>query len=244
MKQIKLFFLFVIITTSLPAQEGKLALKITYEVSMKFRDTKKSHHPIVQNLKKDLQNLRFTLLLNKNESVFQKVTVMQNDIHNTIVAQAFVGGQGIYYFNKTKGQLIHQKKSGKQYLIQMDPQEYQWKVQEETKTIAGYVCYLATAQKPIKNRSLVIRTDEKPSTPQKATLKVWFAPSLPSMFGPKEFVGLPGTVLKVMANGANFEAIAVEKIHTEIEEPTEGELITEKEFNKKQAEGIKRIRGY
>ena len=34
-------------------------------------------------------------------------------------------------------------------------------------------------------------------------LKVWYAPNLPTKFGPEEFVGLPGLVLKVEIFGQN-----------------------------------------
>lgn len=251
MKNILVFLSIMLVFPLFAQQKEDVFFKVIYKKeypgnTQNFDDIK---NPMIKREMKTLVNtlkiMRYSLLIKNEESIFKKRERMQSDLQiNSVIAEVIGDGKGIYYFNKKDKELLHQQKQEKVYLISIDFPKYDWTVHQETQTIAGYTCYRATAEEEI-DVGLTITSGS--SSPSKATrtLEVWFAPALPSMFGPTEFVGLPGLVLKAKGTGAIYKAVSVELIENAcIEKPTEGEPITEEAYGKKIVESMKRIRGY
>ena len=106
--------------------------------------------------------------------------------------------------------------SRKRFLVVDTITRQDWSLYDDTKTIQGYLCQRATC---IQNGQLVI---------------VWFAPTLPSSFGPDGFVGLPGLILEINYAGTTNRIIA-QKVALTVKPmvvPTDGKPITPMEFNK------------
>ncbi len=87
--------------------------------------------------------------------------------------------------------------------------EYQWKLTDETKTIAGYSCKKATSSTTKMGR--------------KQNLTAWFCEDIPIDDGPGDFNGLPGLILEVEINDETrltFEKVVIDpKENIDIAEP-------------------------
>ncbi len=125
------------------------------------------------------------------------------------------GSANLYYSDWTRNYNISTTDvMGTRKRIKKEPML--WDITEETKTINGYLCYKAilTAK---ENRI------------------AWFTKEIPLPHGPRGFNGLPGLVLELQDNKYNYLVKDIQLDHYEaenIEEPLDGDLITEEEYKK------------
>ncbi|MBW2961590.1 GLPGLI family protein [Mesonia aestuariivivens] len=78
---------------------------------------------------------------------------------------------------------------------QLDIQKrYEWKIIDEKKIINGYNC--------IKAEAIEVTNDFRGKFENKITC--WFTTELPSGFGPADFVGLPGLVIRAQKGNIIF----------------------------------------
>lgn len=84
--------------------------------------------------------------------------------------------------NKRKVKLIEEL--GKTYLIDEIYHRPKWKILNEIKDVAGFICMKAETTDSIKNYKII----------------AWFTDALPLSTGPEEFDGLPGTILELIKN--------------------------------------------
>ena len=73
---------------------------------------------------------------------------------------------------------------GKTYVIEDSLPPIKWKVMNQIKDVAGYICMKAITEDTIKNQ----------------TITVWFAQDLALPTGPENYYGLPGTIMEVDIN--------------------------------------------
>jgi GLPGLI family protein len=87
---------------------------------------------------------------------------------------------------------------GNKYLIEDDLPKYKWKILNELRDIAGYVCMKA----------------ETIDTITKAPIHAWFTDKIPARLGPEGFLGLPGMILAMEFNtdDVTIEATKIEII--------------------------------
>jgi len=90
---------------------------------------------------------------------------------------------------------------GKKYLIEDVIPKYKWKMLNELKEIAGYVCMKAETKDTINNISIY----------------AWYTDKIPVMTGPEGFSGLPGMILALDFNTDDVNIMA-----------TKVELVTDK----------------
>lgn len=171
------------------------------------------------------EKVKSTLRFSLKEAIYEvkkKLNLKEkgNAIEKTNLIAA--GGLNIYYQNTHNKNLEIQNCTtlGECFIIVSDNNN-KWQLTQETKTIAGSLCYKATAIQ-IKNN-------------KKIDIVAWYAPNIPVSFGPKEYYGLPGLVLEAQNNFRYFRAtklILNPKNKILIKKPTKGIRITQKEFNK------------
>ncbi|MCC6817146.1 MAG: GLPGLI family protein [Saprospiraceae bacterium] len=73
---------------------------------------------------------------------------------------------------------------GKTFIIDDQMIKYKWKILNEIKEVAGYVCMKAETTDTIKNQKIV----------------AWFSSEIPISLGPEGFNGLPGMILEIDKN--------------------------------------------
>lgn len=74
-------------------------------------------------------------------------------------------------------------------------------------------------------------------------IEAWFAPSLPGVYGPADFVGLPGLVLEVKRETVQLLAFSIKQIkNPNIKKPEAKNVYTQEEYEKKMAEMVQNIK--
>jgi GLPGLI family protein len=81
---------------------------------------------------------------------------------------------------------------GKTFLLEDSLMTYNWRVQNQIKDIAGYVCMKAETFDPIKNQKIT----------------AWFAQDIPVSAGPERYFGLPGLILELDINDGDVVVTA------------------------------------
>jgi GLPGLI family protein len=117
---------------------------------------------------------------------------------------------------------------GKTYVIEEDAPRIKWKILNEIKEVAGYLCMKAETIDTVNDR----------------IVHAWFTDQIPVYGGPEGYYGLPGLILALDYNDGEA-TITATKV-TENSEPVElpipkrikGKKITQEEFNQKKEEHI------
>ncbi len=73
---------------------------------------------------------------------------------------------------------------GKTYIVDDSLHTPTWKIGNQIKEVAGYVCMRAETEDPVKKQKIT----------------AWFAQDLPVQAGPERFFGLPGVILELSIN--------------------------------------------
>lgn len=172
------------------------------------------------------------LIVKNNESKYiTKKTLETDDVmiatRNTF--NSFTKSSGIYYYNsKTNEELLEKNVFGKDFVITSTRDSISWTITKESKIIAGYTCYKATAEIKVKN---AVKEGVKKN------VSVWFSPTIPISIGPFDYSGLPGLILEVeVASGFGYITTIATKIeldveNIEIKKPNKGKIVTQEEFD-------------
>lgn len=176
---------------------------------------------------KVIAGIEYELIANKNESRFEFIEGLMMDAHKG--NERFItlgGGSGVYYKNIEQEELIRKyENGGKDYLISIDYQKYDWELIRETKEILGFTCY-----KALGSYTQYHNFAQKDITYE---ITVWYTPEIPLPFGPGEFIGVPGLVLEAVSGSFYMIAEEIEffKKSKSIKKPQKGIAITEDGFN-------------
>ncbi len=218
MKQTLLYFLVLFWSINLPGQntEGHIKYNRTYDFVKVL-----SHLPFLTEEQKDRQKLSwgdkstratdYELYFNQDEMLFQKVEDEEK------------------YWDNAKFLLIHQFKDntvkqwietlGKKYVITGKAPKYKWKILNEIKEVAGYLCMKAQTNNPILNQKI----------------SAWFATDIPVSGGPEGYYGLPGMILELdIDNGAvvfTAQNIKLEPVKIPHPKKMKGKKISKDDFD-------------
>lgn len=180
-------------------------------------------------LEQEAKNLKIKLLFNEKESYFfceKKIfSNKKEEITHKIAKITHKINTLFYYQTKSKFYIEEIELGGDLYLIEKENEINSWKLLNETKKIGVYNCY-----KAIRNLKYLDRNNEKKSKIQ----IVWYTPDISVPFGPKNFVGFPGLVLKVEDGSLIYEANTI-TLNTQkkvlVKKPTKGMPISEEKFD-------------
>jgi GLPGLI family protein len=109
---------------------------------------------------------------------------------------------------------------GKTHLLQDSLATQNWKIMNQIKDIAGYICMKAVTEDTIKKQKIT----------------AWFCGDLPIPLGPERFYGLPGAILELEVNDGDVVITALKVELKKNETPlkitkTKGKKINEKLYN-------------
>jgi len=205
---------------------------------------------------------KFELLFNEQASMFK--TIPEEDAPDPFANSGGGGGErGGMRFNfrmpetatytDITNQMQYESRSlfEKEFLIIDSLKPINWKLSEETKTIAKFVCKKATTM--ITPQQMNMRfgggggrnrntTDTAaPVKPKEEELVVWYTESIPISVGPDAYAGLPGAILEVnSSNGGNVitaSEYTAKYAAKELKQPTKGDKMNRAQF----AESMKKI---
>jgi len=138
--------------------------------------------------------------------------------------------QNTMYKDLAEGTKVEQRDiMDKKFLIEDDQKKYTWKLAMEQKEIQGFLCQKATYQ----DTSIKI--------------EVWFTPQIPVSTGPGNLGGLPGLILEASYDDGRrvvtMEEIKLDEVDKEnLERPTKGKKVTQKEFETIREEKMEEMR--
>ncbi len=109
---------------------------------------------------------------------------------------------------------------GKTYLVQDSLRKPSWKVMNQIKEVAGFICMKAVMEDKVKGQRVT----------------AWFTGDIPVAGGPEEAFGLPGMILEMEADDETMLVVATsvefKKLEKELILPKmKGKKITNKEFD-------------
>lgn len=211
------------------SQEPQKTIEVTYVKAYKnYKDTTDAPPKIIKDIE-------YKLICDKNKSRFEitkKPFLVEyvEELGERVISRG--GGNGFYYKNIAEKVKMHQVESvidGKELLIELPFNEYQWVITKEQKEILGYSCYKAFTEYEYEAPD---HTGTK-MTPYKVRIEVWYAPELSYPFGPAGHDGLPGLVLEKYSSSFYFIASKIDFKNSEAEiiKPKYGIKITKEEYS-------------
>ncbi|MEY4049848.1 MAG: hypothetical protein RL262_682, partial [Bacteroidota bacterium] len=203
---------------------------------------------------------KFELLFNEQASMFK--TIPEEDAPDPFANSGGGGGErGGMRFNfrmpetatytDIPNQMQYESRSlfEKDFLIVDSLKPINWKLSDETKTIAKFVCKKATTMIVPQQMNMRFgggrnrnnQDTAAPVKPKEIELVVWYTESIPLSVGPDAYAGLPGAILEVDSdNGGNVitaTEFTAKYAAKELKQPTKGDKMNRAQF----AESMKKI---
>ena len=188
-----------------------------------------------EQLKKQFQQ-EYTLKFNKIESIYKRIEKLDKPTapsSSGIIIKLSQGSDIMYknikehrYTNKTEI-------SGKIFLIKDTLRTKKWELVNETKHIGEYICFKAIFKEGYTTKTITEDGKFEDVTKERTTT-VWYTPQIPVSNGPGNHFGLPGLVLEVNDGEQTLicSKIVLNPMEVfDIEEPTKGKEVSQKEFN-------------
>lgn len=235
-----IFYFLLLFTNFLFAQSGI----VVYSIQLDTTGNEKMKSGLTdywvetdRKIKEYAIKQQFELRFNKNQSSFKNIESLNSDSNfdESIIslAKSIYTSADDVYINLSTNIELRKMRDG---ILVRDSINKNWEILNESKKIGDYLCYKAILSRPFINGSGESRISKT---------EAWFAPSLPYSFGPKEFCGLPGLILELLADRATtFIAtkITIEKEYLDVTFP-KGKSVTKKEYKEKlqNSEGVIRL---
>ena len=219
---VKIIVLFIFVG-NLSAQTNSLSvnysLHIGFDEGFSKNDVLKDYYALAQ---KGAQAVKFKLEANKSVSYFTMEDLIRNEEVDFAISFSEASTS---YFTDIEQDKKTRYESGYFGEYMMEYQETtNWRLENETKQIDGYLCYKATSEQVVVNSKGTF----------KHPIVAWYCPNIPFNFGPKGYTSLPGLILELQVRNITWGATKIElsKENKIIEKPKKGKLITEEEFKK------------
>jgi len=181
-----------------------------------------------------------------------------------------MGMGGTHYKNvKEKIYTVDREFFGKEFLVKDSLPKLDWKLEGETKQIGNYICFKATAIRPVNQsdfRNYRRKADDKKDDekseekieankttnftggwemPKETVVTAWYTPDIPVNQGPENYWGLPGLILEVN-DGKTIvlcsKIVMNIKEKKEIKPQTKGKVVTQAEYDKIATEKMAEMR--
>ena len=188
----KMFFagLSLMIATTLHAQqkEGKVIYERTMQMQIRINDDNEQLASMLPKSRTD----KFEMTFGNNQSLYKHVDEkQQNEEFGGGGMQVRMVGPGmddIIYCNFDKAGRVEQRElMGKKFLISDSIRKLNWKLGDDTKTIAGYTCRKAVAQRYGKRFMMNMENGvmEKKEINDTTNIVAWFTMDIPVSAGPE-----------------------------------------------------------
>lgn len=199
---------------------------------------------INEMLKKQFEKT-FILTFNKEASVYKEEVELDKPTSQGNIKMIFVGGASsddtFYKNTKEKRYVKDQNLFGKEFLISDTLENFDWKLEKESKMIGNYMCFKATVTREIEAiKHSTVKSDlkdiaknlEKEKRTQVIT--AWYTTDIPVSHGPDKYWGLPGLIMELNVDKTQYVCTKIvmnPKDKVEIEAPTKGKKVTNEKFN-------------
>lgn len=215
---------------------------------------------MIEERMKKMFEKTFILNFDKSASIYkeeEKLDAPGGQSGGMRMMSSMMGGGGTYYKNvKEKSYTVDKEFMGKEFLVQDSLPKLNWKMESESRQIGGYTCFKATAvratsksdfrnfrPKKEETKENAVKTEDKTKKtsfmddldlPKEVTITAWYTPEIPVNQGPESYWGLPGLILEVNDGKTVIlcsKIVMNAKEKAEIKAPTNGKLISQKEYD-------------
>jgi GLPGLI family protein len=256
--------IFLLIQTALSAQDfqGSAVYQTKTKVEM---DLAASGIPAdrikhIEEMMKNQMEKTYILTFDKTASIYKEEEKLdQGSGGRGGMRFMMMGGgtSGKYYKNiQTKTSAKENEFSGKNFLIKDALKTYEWKMEQETKMIGNNLCFKATTiiEMPAnsnnfkfgrRNNDNKVEEEEEAEKIELVPVTAWYSMDIPVSHGPGDYWGLPGLILEINAGNTQIlctKIVMNPKEKADINEPTKGKVVTEKEYDEIFKEKTKEMR--
>lgn len=212
---------------------------------------------MIEDALKTAGEAEFTLKFNRDESLYEKVQVLEapkkptNGMSMTIQMSGGGDTYGTTYKDlKSQTFLREDKIQGKEFLIKDKIEPLNWKVTGETKMIGKYQVMKATYTYPKEEKTEEqIKKEEESNSllnmveDKERVITAWFTMQIPVSNGPGIYQGLPGLILELNDGNTTIlcNKIEMNPENFEIKKPKKGKKISLKDFNELQEKKMKEM---
>ena len=219
----------------------------------------------IEERMKQMFEKTFILNFDKNASIYKEEEKLDatGQGGGMRMMSNMMGGGGTNYKNvKEKMYTVDKEFFGKEFLVKDSLPKLDWKLEGETKQIGNYLCFKATAIRPVsqsdfrnyRRKSEDNKNEKKPDSteikkednkttnftdgwemPKETVVTAWYTPDIPVNQGPENYWGLPGLILEVN-DGKTIvlcsKIVMNTKDKKEIKPQTKGKVVTQAEYDK------------
>jgi len=244
-----LILILIGIVSSVSAQDfqGIATYKTHRDFDIKMDSTKMNdamQKQMMEMMKKQFQKT-YTLTFDKSTSLYkQEAELDKPQVGGGIQMSFGNSGSDVFYKNIQNKTYVDQKETmGKKFLIIDTISPIEWKLESDTKHIGEYMCFKATYTKQVPKVNLNFNSnsnidndnaEEKEPEMTERTITAWYTPQIPVSNGPAKYQGLPGLILEIHDGKLTVicsKIVINPEDKSEIEEPTKGKEVTQKEYD-------------
>ena len=237
--------------------------KTNVELNLDDREISEAMKQRIRDRVKSRTEQSYELVFDRTTSIYTQEEKLDTPGTQGGFRTAFAGvGGGEFYKNIQNQEYANQTEMfGKMFLIKDSLTTWEWKLENETKTIGNYKCYKATAVRQV-NEQMVDRmrnvfngnnnSNEKPKDsvaqsssnnnsmlarierPENLEIIAWYTPDIPVTQGPGPYWGLPGLILEVNDGRTAIlcsKLVLNSKEKLKIQAPNKGKEVTQEEYD-------------
>ena len=257
-----LILILIGVVSSINAQDfqGIATYRTHRDFDIKMDSTKMNdamQKQMMDMMKKQFQKT-YTLTFDKSSSLYkQEAELDKPQVGGGLQMSFGNSGSDVFYKNIQNKTYADQKETmGKKFLIKDSISPIEWKLESDTKHIGEYMCFKATYTKQVPKVNMNFSSfssiddeneEEKEPEMTERTITAWYTPQISVSNGPAKYQGLPGLILEIHDGKLTVicsKIVINPKDKIEIEEPTKGKEVTQKEYDdimdKKTKEMMKR----
>lgn len=192
----------------------------------------------------------FILTFSQTESNWKQAETLAggtdpSDFDGMTISLSGSGNEILYKNLVDQSYVQEQEFMGKEFLIQDDLESLAWELVEETKKIGEFTVRKAVFTQIIDSQRFSAEMVEMENVKDSIQIIAWYTPEIPVAHGPENYFGLPGLILEVHHGGRAYycEKIELNPSGTpvEIQIPSQGKVLSSKEFDAMQKESIKQM---
>jgi GLPGLI family protein len=239
--------------------------KVVYERKVNLHKRLPPEAEQMKAMLPEFQTTKMELQFNQTQSLYKNLPEEENQLPSAGEGQRFnfrFGGgspNDATFRDYDKEQIVESRELGpKTYLIEDTLRPLKWKIEGDTMTINGYLCYKATTTLSLSqimgggmrmgggpgggqggnregNADSARPQQRRMNIPDQQKVEAWFTQDIETSAGPDFFFGLPGLIMKVTVDEGTTEYKVLQldtQAKTTVKAPTSGKKITREEYRK------------
>lgn len=234
-------YLFLsIILFSLSLQSQNISGIVEYKASlnykkyqndqMKLLEGKPEFAELIKMTLKATRDIYYKLIFDENTSYYNHIEALKTDNAKGLNRTKVLAGSGEFYTSIKSKKIQSTNSYFNGWLIEQE--QMKWELLNEQKTISGYSCY-----KAIANRKLISSSGE-----ENIEIIAWYTTDIPIPYGPRNYSGLPGLIIKLEeSRGLIIEMTKIKETNVKVKKP-EGKPISDRDFQQKIKEAREKYR--